>query len=421
MKAKIISLWENQLIKGTTIFFVGSGIVSLGSFLYHLVLARILGPVEYGVLASLIGLTYLLSIPMGALDMLVTKVVSSFDPKFVVPHTNYFIRYLWSYFLKLCLVTIPIFLIFIPVIMRFLHIDEPWGIVFVGIFVYLGLIGVALRSALKGMLEFLSMISIQVVETYLRLIIAIGLVLWLWHSYLSPLLATVIALLIAIIAMYRKLQPVFSSKVVSFIRHDISLKSVGIGSLILSGTYAAMYSVDILLVKHFFSDFQAGIYAVLATAGKIIFFAVAPIGVSLIPVISRKSKRPWEARGDLLLIIALVTVLSIGVIGAYLLFPDLIISMLFTPKFKDAVPYLPWMGLVMFFYSLANSCSGFLLALGRIKSALIPLCFVIFEVILIIIFHHNISEVITILGVNFGILSMILVGVCLYETQKQRD
>ena len=68
MKKWFLELWRSQTLRGASIFLTGSVIVSGLAFAYHFVLARLLGPQEYGVLAALFGLLYLVGVPMNTLD-----------------------------------------------------------------------------------------------------------------------------------------------------------------------------------------------------------------------------------------------------------------------------------------------------------------------------------------------------------------
>ena len=87
MKKRLFFLRGNQILRGTSIFLIGNVVVSGLAFAYHFVLARLLGPQQYGILAALFGLLYVVGVPMNALDFLVTKLISSFEPGKMISHT----------------------------------------------------------------------------------------------------------------------------------------------------------------------------------------------------------------------------------------------------------------------------------------------------------------------------------------------
>jgi len=74
-------IFSSQLISGSLVMGVGTVIGGGGNYLYHLLMGRMLGPIDYGILASLISLSYLLGIPMGTLGLVIVKFVSAFKGK----------------------------------------------------------------------------------------------------------------------------------------------------------------------------------------------------------------------------------------------------------------------------------------------------------------------------------------------------
>jgi len=74
-KIKLL-LGHSPFLKGSFIVFAGSIITSLGAYLFHLSMGRLLGPVDYGILESLISIMYFLGIPVGVLSLVVVKYVA---------------------------------------------------------------------------------------------------------------------------------------------------------------------------------------------------------------------------------------------------------------------------------------------------------------------------------------------------------
>ena len=68
MKEKLRSIWASPTLQGTTVFMAGNIVVSALAFAYHFLLARFLGPHEYGILAALFGLLYFVQVPISAVD-----------------------------------------------------------------------------------------------------------------------------------------------------------------------------------------------------------------------------------------------------------------------------------------------------------------------------------------------------------------
>ena len=418
MKKYISGLWSNQLVRGTTILFAGSTLVNLGGFFYHLILARLLGPVEYGSLAALLGLTYLVSIPIGSMDLLVTKMVSSFESSHLLSHTRSFLFYVFNIVCKISFVAFPILVLSTGKIQDFLHLNSPWGIIFTWISVILWLVITLFRSALKGLVKFEGLVTSQIIEMAFRVILSVGLIVFVGKSYLNAQIGTIVASLIGLgVALYF-LKPLLKVPSTKFEHHKWPLKSLGLTSFLLAASYSSMYSMDIILVKHFFSEHLAGVYAVLATAGKIIFFAESSVASSIIPIVSRKSDKPWTARKDLLTLILLSSLISIPALIIYWLAPNLVINLIFTSQFSEASPLLFGMGTALMFYSLANISSSFLLSIGKNKMAVISVIALVTEILAILVFHSSLKQIVVSLNIVFGILAAVLIVYSFYATRK---
>src|SRR3989344_3766281 len=73
----INKLINHPLFSGSAIMFVGSMGANAINYLYHLIMGRLLGPVEYGVLASLYSIMYLISIIPSSASVSIVKFISS--------------------------------------------------------------------------------------------------------------------------------------------------------------------------------------------------------------------------------------------------------------------------------------------------------------------------------------------------------
>jgi O-antigen/teichoic acid export membrane protein len=69
--------FSSQLISGSLVMTLGTAVAGVFNYLYHLFMGRMLGPVDYGILASLISLAYLLSVPTATLNLVIVKFVSA--------------------------------------------------------------------------------------------------------------------------------------------------------------------------------------------------------------------------------------------------------------------------------------------------------------------------------------------------------
>lgn len=393
-------------------------LTAFGGLVLTIIVARQMGPVEYGIFGSLMGLMYFLTIPVGAMDILIIKTVSSFHSSESLGNTKYFLFYIFKKlwlpfvlaFLVLLLLTIPL--------KTYLHLESGLSLVLMWFIVYMSIIGTVLSSAMKGLLNFFPVSLNIVLSMLVRILSSLLIIFMVTRSHFGGLWGLIFSGIFSLGLFIYQLKKLWNSQIEVVDKAKLGLRKLGIYSLLISGAFTAMYSLDMIFVRHYLSGFESGIYASLATAGKMIFFAISPIAAIILPVVSRKATNPSTARKDLLLLTGVV--LFVGLAGAATLyiFPKLIVNTIFGDKFGDASIYLPVFGLVMLTYSLSNVFGSFLVGLNKYRSVWIILIALFFEIILFNIFHENIFQVIFSMGSVFLVQSMVLFGYCWYATRK---
>ena len=120
MKKRIKALVTHPLFSGSAVMFVGNMGSNVVNYVYHLIMGRLLGPVSYGVLASLYSILYMVSIIPSSASVSIVKFVSSAKDNelYSVYET---IRKL---IFKLAIVLSLLMLIVSPVVSKFLHIEN---------------------------------------------------------------------------------------------------------------------------------------------------------------------------------------------------------------------------------------------------------------------------------------------------------
>ena len=79
MKANLfLRVKNNRLIKGSFILLIGSLVVNISNYFFHFSMGRMLGPSDYGVLASLLSVLYLVSVFSGTLSTVAAKFTADF-------------------------------------------------------------------------------------------------------------------------------------------------------------------------------------------------------------------------------------------------------------------------------------------------------------------------------------------------------
>lgn len=399
--------------------FVGTTVANFGNYLYHLLMGRMLGPKDYGVLESVISVGYLLFIIINALTLTTAKFVANLKGKEDIKGVSW----LWNYlnrqvFWLASLVCLLIFA-FSPLISSFLHLDSSVLVVLIGILFLISSISAINRSTLQGLLRFKEMVISHISETSLKVITAVVLVLiglGVNGAVLALLVGAFLGYLLAItfLRFLKKYQPA---------KPDINRKrflKFALPVLFFNLSFTSLYTNDIILVKHFFSSHQAGLYAAAAIFGKIVFFATSAIPMVMFPMVVANHARGKESRHLFLTSLGIVSLVSLGVIGVYSLFPKLMILILFGKEYLIATSLLVWMAIFISLYSLAYLLVNFFLSVDKTQVVFIPVLAALIQVILISFFHQSLLQVIQVSILISGLLLFGLMVYYLYDSTKAK-
>lgn len=406
MKRKIHAIVTNPLFSGSAIMVIGSNGVSFINYLYHLVMGRMLGPVGYGELAAIISLIGLLGIIPGSLNLVVIKHISAAQNE---EDSAALISWLKTKIFLASLIFSFLVLLVSPFISSFLHIGVSYLILVSTTFLF-GTLSMLNRSILQGLLRFKQMVISLLIENVIKLGVSILLV-YLGFQVGGAIAGFVIAVILGWYITNRYLR--YHSKRINIKIDFKQIFSFTIPVLVQAIALTSLYSSDLILVKHFFSPHDAGIYASLSTLGKIIFFGSGPISAVMFPLVSRKKARGENYRKIFLYSFFATICLSIGILLIYWLYPSLAIKLLFGSKYLEAQNLLVWFGVFMSLFAMSSLLVNYGLSLGKTFTVILPLIAAILQIILILLFHQTLYLVIL---VSIFSTSLLLVSLLIYFT-----
>lgn len=371
--------------------FAGSMTINVVNYVYHLLMGRILGPVNYGVLASLYSIIYIISIVPLSTSMAIVKFISSAkdnSTRSIIYHSiNKFVLYL-----ALVLGIIIIFLS--PMIARFLKISNFWNVVIIGPTLLFGLITLVNQSTLQGILDFTGFIIPNLVSCLTKLILGLIFIYLGWSVFgamVGVLIGAILSFLLSLKLISRiiKTQPQKKYNLFPFLKYSLPV-------LVQAFAFTSFFTIDVILVKHFFPPFEAGLYAALSILGKIIFFAVSPITGAMFPIVAGRYSRGEKYGRILLVAVSGTIVISLGIIILYFLFPNYAIGLLYGKAYLAAKADLVWMGMFLGLYSLAYLLTNYFLSIGKTKIIFFPLIMALIQIVAIWFGHNSLLQVIQI-------------------------
>jgi len=411
MKNLIKKLLKNRLIGGSLVMFVGTTVASFGNYLYHLLMGRMLGPVDYGVLASLISLTYLFSIPLGTLSLVVVRYVSALRGKKEFGVISYFYSWLNKKLVTFGLAGALLLIIISPWLTSFLHLDS---ILLVLIIISASLVGVystVNTATLQGFLRFRLMSILGIIQVVLKLGTAVLLV-YLGLKVLGAVSAILVGSIIGYLLTTLFVRCLFKKqKEKKKMIDNQEIIRYAIPVFFSTLAFTSLYTTDIVLVRHFLPAQEAGFYAALATLGKIIFFASGPIIMVMFPMVSERHSNGKGYKNLLFLSLGLVFLICLGITLVYFFAPSLMIKILFGSQYLTVSPLLFLFAIFLSLYSLSSLLINFYLSIKKVKIVILPVIAATSQVILISLFHQNLTQVI---WVSIFVLGLLFVSLLIY-------
>ena len=142
----IKKFFSNELVKGSLILIIAINFFNLFNALFHFISGRLLGPADYSIVASIISLAYIFSIPTEAIQTILSKYTTKFI-KNEKKINNLLIKSLKKFF-WISLICFILFSAVSPIIGAWLNIN--WKlIIFSGLMIF----GIFLMPIGRGILQ----------------------------------------------------------------------------------------------------------------------------------------------------------------------------------------------------------------------------------------------------------------------------
>jgi len=403
MKKLIKGMIKHPLFSGSMIMIIGSNSANFLNYIYHFLMGRLLGPSGYGELVALISFIGLVGMFPGSLSLVITKYISSSTDR---KEINNLISWLRLKVLQVSLLVLVVIVIFSSAITSFLNISNSIYLLLIGFYFLFSLPTVLNRSILQGLLKFKEMILSILVENCLKLLVGILLVylgFYLFGATIGLIVASLVGWYITFhyLKGYIKKNPSIPSNLsqMTLFAIPVILQTIAITSL---------YTSDVILVKHFFSSHEAGLYASLSTLGKIIFFGAGPIGTVMFPIVSKRYAQGGTYKKIFVYSFIITLLFSLAILIIYWLMPQLAITLLYGSAYLEGSSLLVLFGLFITLFTLSSLIISFNLSLGKTKVVVFPLIAAISQIVAIWYIHPSINTVILISTIVTALLLICL-------------
>lgn len=390
------------------IFFILSICGNFFNYAFNIVMARLLKPEEYGEMLALLSMLVIISVPFSSLQTVITKYVSDF---YAHEKIN-LIKKLFTGILKNVFIfafVCTIFLLLIRnVVVEYLHLESSMPVIVTSTVIIPFIISPIPQVIFQGLQKFYIFGIMLAGGSFLRLVFGVVLVILgfgVSGAIFGTTLSSIIVFFIAVLILKKMIFTQQNSEKVHLNFSEIYgytwpvlIGQVGIISLT---------SMDIILVKHFFSASLAGQYAGAQIIGKIIFFFQLAIPMVMFPKAAFQHAKEKDPYHYLLLSLFLVIIISGIMTLCYFLIPGFLINTFFGSKYSESIPFLGWIGISMTFFTLSYILIFYQLSIKQKTFVYILIPIALLQIILLYIFHSNLYQVIAV-SILCGFLLTIL-------------
>lgn len=410
---RVARRFETNLVGDSALLFGALMIANVVGYGYQMLMARMLTPADYGSLVTLTSISYVLAVLMRTFQAWVIEAVASGRNRGT---NNVRIIFLVTMrtLVPLGIVAFVLHWLVSGVGADFLNIDSPVPLILLGLYTFSSFLLPVPRGILMGLKQIRFASFVLVLEPLVRLTTAIALVIWgfsvngaITSFALGNFAAFAVALLplLPMLARHSTSTPTDSTAPASQPYKGLRvLDSYAIMILAVNSCLMFIGSIDQIAVKHYFSDQEAGNYAVAFLLGRVIAMTTMALSwvvftrsTTMVPDDPRRAGLLWRA---LIIIGAFSMVLTAG----YVFMPGLAVHLMGGSDYAGASAYVGLVGIEMTLFALVYTQAYFQISLKKTQITWGLIVAAVLEVILISQFHATVREILVNLISVMGLL-----------------
>jgi O-antigen/teichoic acid export membrane protein len=407
VREKVKHFFFSKLVQASSWLLAGGVAGGILGYVFQIIMGRMLSVAEYGALSSIMAIYAIMSTPFQTIFMIVSRRVSVLkSQKNIDSIAKLF--FVLNYKVAGISFILILFFWFLPFIKKYLLIENSSQFyLLIGILISTTFFSIN-KAYLQGLQYFKWLSASGVLSNLFKTIIAIIFV-YFGFGVSGALGGVFISTLITLVLTYFILHPTLNKNSTSSPSTTSFLfKSASLAVLFANIAFATMTQIDMVLVKYFFSEQDAGLYAAASILGKAAMYLPGGVTMALFPMVAENHAKGTSSSNLMFQAVNITALLSL--IGAlfYYFFADYIILFLYGADYKDASIILKYFGFAILPMSLIMVAEYFLIAMGRVLFAYLFILVAPLQAIAIYYYHDTLLNVVTVLFVSGAVL--VLVG-----------
>lgn len=387
---------KSKTARGVSALAALSFVASALNYASSLIFSRVLDPVGFGELTSLMALAVLIGVPTGAAQTVVAERVAYHRGAGRMDNARYLVRHAGAHVATVAAVVTLVYILCIPLVVEVMNLRVPGPAIALSAVIFFGFISPFALGVLQGLDRFVAYGLLLVMISLARIVFGVGWVLLAPSGGSGGALAGQAIGMIGVILMSAwMLRDVLikrgSGAATRGIKRKPDVRAVSASAAFVA--FAVISNLDLLMAKLFLSGHEAGIYAAVATVGKIVTFLPAAIAVAMVPNAARAVHSEGDSRRVLRLSAGLVLATAALAAIPMMIAPELVVSIMFGGDYDAAAAGLIPIVLAGAALAMLNLLVVYSVAMRDQRWPVLLLAGVAVQVIGISLFHSSPTDI----------------------------
>lgn len=403
--------------KDSIVLFVLMMVSNVCNYLFQIITGRLLSVEDYATINTLLSLLTIFSVPNAIIALVSAHFFAGAENKAY----RSIIKLLVCLVMIISVIVFSIGLFLSDYIVKSFRLDSKNYVVYIIFLSIISIINFAVKGILQGIQKFFQYGVDSVIIAVGKLTLSCILIFLGWRMF-GVLTAIMTGTLLAIIYDLISIKPILknASKVsrgVKYITKDFVRYAFWV--VMAQGSMIVITNGDMLLIKYFFNDAEAGVYSSAMVIGKIAMYVASAVVATLFPLVTVKQKNGEDTKGLLKRAFLYGGGMCLICVAVFLTVGNWIIGVLFGERYLYAIYYLPAVCVFVVPVTFLTILMNYLLALDKAEFfAITSFMAMVGCVLMVRFFHKSIMGVMSICG---GILTMVFfLNIFVYKSKNMK-
>lgn len=396
-------------------FMITMLLVNGGNYLYNLIIGRVLGPEAFADAAILITFLLILSFIGMTFQIVTTKYVVIYNFRKRIA----FIRLMTTSALLSGIGLGLIIAASCNLLQKVFHTQSALMFVLFGAGIPLYFLMSVNRGVYQGKNNLFNLSKTYTSEMISRLLLTIVAILFVPNLPTTIIVASGITL--SFVFGLQPFQKIFFKKPTLEKREMLSVQNIATFFALTAFyelTQIIINNSDVILVKHYFNNQEAGLYASLALIGRVVYFVAWMFVMLLLPKVLTLQKEGKNTQPILIKYVGYIVALSTIIVATTYFFPNLVVNLMFGEDYLSIAPLLWKYALATSIFAIANIFAYYFLSINKYTPVVISALLGLTQIILIVMFHKSLEQVVEMQIISMVILLFFQLAYFFYQNKK---